>query len=73
MVVKLKSGRELHANRGIFGLDSSLTLTEGYDGNLYFSEDEGDYTPLTKEEKQEIADIIESEPEGLFVKPYVQS
>lgn len=55
--MKLESGRVIKSNRGIFGLDENLQLTEGYDGYVYFSGDSEDPN-LTFEEKAEIAAIM---------------
>ena len=52
---KLSTGRMIDANEGILGLDEKLRLTEGYDGMVYFHDDDYNDAPLTKEERYEIA------------------
>jgi hypothetical protein len=50
MMIKLKSGREVYANQGIFGLSPELDLSEGYDGHPSYD--------LSKEDKLEIAEMM---------------
>lgn len=56
---KLSSGREVYANRQIVGINHTLDVHEGYDGTLWLRHDKSLFegnTPLTHEERQEIAD-----------------
>jgi hypothetical protein len=59
--MKLKSGREIHASRGILGLSETEPdeLFDGYDG-VVWREGEEKYNehsvPFTAEERREIAD-----------------
>jgi hypothetical protein len=58
MDIKLKSGRVLNANQGILGLGPELRMTEGYDSGFYFDEEDEDRLPLTREEKNEITEMM---------------
>lgn len=63
MDYRLKSGRVVYANGGIFGLSEDLELTEGYDGSLSSRWPGYEYEPdpeheFTADEVREIADIM---------------
>lgn len=49
--IKLATGRELYANRGIVGIDAEGNAFEGYDSGLSDA-------PLTLDERREIAEMM---------------
>ncbi len=62
MYVHLKSGRTVYANKGIFGLDADLAVSQGYDGmigwpQLAFDEPNPE-TGLITADMREIADMM---------------
>jgi hypothetical protein len=52
---KLSSGRVVHANRGLVGINPRLEVSQGYDGNIYIEDDDEPWTP---EERAELADAM---------------
>lgn len=52
--IRLPSGKLYDANRGIFGLDEDLTLTDGYDGDVGYS----DLMEFTQQDREFIADLM---------------
>jgi hypothetical protein len=64
MQIKLKSGRTVYANRGIFGLaeeDGEFAITQGYDGSVRYPRsecDDPDPDALTADDIREIADMM---------------
>jgi hypothetical protein len=61
-ILKLKSGRELHVNRGFVSINEDLEISEGYDSGLLAAPNEKYYEydedRLTKDEALELADIL---------------
>ena len=60
MDIRLKSGRTVYANNGIFGLSPELEISEGYDGTVHWppSDYEKPETSLTTDDMREIADMM---------------
>lgn len=56
-IIRLKSGTEIYANRQILGIDPRLSIFQGYDGNITYSNNYGYWTFLTLDELTELADI----------------
>jgi hypothetical protein len=63
--MKLKSGREVYANQGIFGLEEKadgFSVTQGYDGNVRWPvpdwDDSDPERDLTADDMREIADMM---------------
>lgn len=61
--LKLKTGREVYANRGLIGINAELEVAEGYDGvpdgaNFPQEWDDEDYQYWSVEERVELADIM---------------
>lgn len=60
--LKLKSGRELYANRGLISINEELEISEGYDGGLPAPPNSENYKydedGLSKEDALDLADIL---------------
>jgi hypothetical protein len=54
----LKSGREIYANQGIFGIDADLCVSTGYDNGVEWPADSDDPDALTADDMREIADLM---------------
>lgn len=56
MTIKLKSGREIDANSGLISINDALEVGTGYDQMLSLLDEDYDESPLTAEERVELAD-----------------
>jgi len=60
--LKLKSGKEIYAHKGIIGLGKKLNIFEGYDGCIGVDESyKGGYTSrhaLTQSQAKEVCEIM---------------
>lgn len=57
--IVFSSGRRLHANCGIVGIDSELEISEGYDGGIaYYVNDPGPHNQFSGDDMRELADLM---------------